>query len=611
MRRRFVACILCIVVVSLLGAAPRPAQALDAVVGDGTPGSCTEAAFDQQLKAVQEAAVDVGTYTITFDCGAEVTIPFSSEKVITADEIVIDGGAALTLSGGDQTRLFRVKGTGRLHLVELVLTDGYSGDDYGGAVYVEENGVFVMDKGVIRNSKTNGKAGGAIIDFKGHVSLFDSRIEYNSADYGALNSTGSLTVVRSILYDNEATIGGAAISAGGAVTIDQSILRYNDAPTAGAVYLTPTADVFIKDSLFDTNNATAADPAQAQGGAILSFANALLIQDSVFYGNGAGSGGAIFANQAAPQVTITGSDFSSNSAAKAGGAIFIADSSNLDVRDTRFDHNRAENGGGIYFAGTRLIMKDNYFTHNQAGDRAGALYVTGEDMEISGTEFNYNIARNVGGAIACFSAYASLIESGLTHNQTSAADPGLGFGGALYSNECVLNLSNLTFSSNKATGIYGQGAALFHVGGTEATMIYATFAENTAEGTLVNFDGTDNFKVSRSLFAGNSGGTCSGEIISEGYNYRDDPTCKFTQSSDKLRSDLPLAPTVDSGNGTSAYVPLPGNPAIDAIPVDQCAFGSDQRLGARPVGAGCDVGAIEVGSFLWRTYLPAAAKSGA
>ena len=100
---------------SLLALGPRPAHAIDAVVGDGTPASCTEDAFNQKLKTVQDAAGGVGTYTITFDCGGNVTIPFSSEKVITVDEIVIDGEDAVTLSGADKTRLFRVKGTGRLH----------------------------------------------------------------------------------------------------------------------------------------------------------------------------------------------------------------------------------------------------------------------------------------------------------------------------------------------------------------------------------------------------------------------------------------------------------------------------------------------------------------
>ena len=31
----------------------------------------------------------------------------------------------------------------------------------------------------------------------------------------------------------------------------------------------------------------------------------------------------------------------------------------------------------------------------------------------------------------------------------------------------------------------------------------------------------------------------------------------------------------------------------DQIPTDECVFGFDQRIEPRPVGSGCDIGAIE------------------
>ena len=72
----------------------------DAVVGDGTPGSCTGDAF---IEAVAGGGV------ITFSCGPDpVTITLDRPAKVmndTGPEIVIDGGGLVTLSGGGATRI--------------------------------------------------------------------------------------------------------------------------------------------------------------------------------------------------------------------------------------------------------------------------------------------------------------------------------------------------------------------------------------------------------------------------------------------------------------------------------------------------------------------------
>ncbi len=75
------------------------------VVGDGTPASCTAAAF--------ETAVQKGG-PVTFNCGpdqATITLDHQIELLNNAGpgalgHRVIDGGSKVTLSGGDITRLF-------------------------------------------------------------------------------------------------------------------------------------------------------------------------------------------------------------------------------------------------------------------------------------------------------------------------------------------------------------------------------------------------------------------------------------------------------------------------------------------------------------------------
>ena len=79
--------------------AKRPLSAAG-VVGNGTPGSCTESALNSALS---------GGGSVTFNCGANpVTITVTSQKTINADT-TIDGGGLITISGGNNTRIFNIQ----------------------------------------------------------------------------------------------------------------------------------------------------------------------------------------------------------------------------------------------------------------------------------------------------------------------------------------------------------------------------------------------------------------------------------------------------------------------------------------------------------------------
>jgi hypothetical protein len=89
------------------GHCPVPADAMpedvsspDQVVGDGTPESCTG---DAVIAAVAAGGV------ITFACGTEpITITLDSPAKVfndASDQVVIDGGGLVTLSGGNSSRI--------------------------------------------------------------------------------------------------------------------------------------------------------------------------------------------------------------------------------------------------------------------------------------------------------------------------------------------------------------------------------------------------------------------------------------------------------------------------------------------------------------------------
>ena len=89
----------------LTEAAAVPQLGAVSAVGDGTPGSCTEAAFDTALATES---------TVTFNCGAApYTLTLAGEKTISS-ALTIEAGlpGQVTLSGANLTRLFSVTAAG-------------------------------------------------------------------------------------------------------------------------------------------------------------------------------------------------------------------------------------------------------------------------------------------------------------------------------------------------------------------------------------------------------------------------------------------------------------------------------------------------------------------
>ena len=303
---------------------------------------CGEAEFNTALNTVQSS----GGGTVTFACGT-ATIPFTAFKNISS-QVVIDGAGAITLDGQGATRFFKVLGGGSLTLRGLVLTGGFSGADYGGAIYVNSGGTLVLEQSTIRQAATNGWAGGAIIDFQGTVTLIDSVVEESQSTYGAINSTGTLTLIRSIVRNNTATLGGGGLSVGGTVSLQQSLIEGNQAPQGGGIYVTAAGDVEIVESRFLSNVADAPQAAEAKGGAIFSYGE-LHITGTTFEANSAeGYGGALMTGPAANDALthIAGSTFVNNQAGERGGAIDNG-RGGLTVVNSTFSGNSAGGGGAI------------------------------------------------------------------------------------------------------------------------------------------------------------------------------------------------------------------------------------------------------------------------
>jgi hypothetical protein len=123
--------------------------------------------------------------------------------------------------------------------------------------------------------------------------------------------------------------------------------------------------------------------------------------------------------------------------------------------------------------------------------------------------------------------------------------------------------------------------------------------------------GSRRYELDHVILAGNNHGgmQCGSDatIVSLGNNIASDASCNLTQSTDLPNTDPLLGPLADNGGPTLTHLPLAGSPAIDAIPPADCTWdddgdqgtpevpiATDQRGVARPQGAGCDIGAVEV-----------------
>jgi Ca2+-binding RTX toxin-like protein len=251
------------------------------------------------------------------------------------------------------------------------------------------------------------------------------------------------------------------------------------------------------------------------------------------------------------------------------------------------------NGGAIQNIGGKLTLNASVVRSNIARFGGGIANEGGGLLEINGSAVLENIASERGGGI---------------HNQAS-----------------TLLVNNSTLSGN----ISGVGGAINNARPSSFVSVqHTTIATNqgTLNGGGIHSDDEADTRLHNSIVAGNlSSGfeDCNGPYNSEGFNLLGEngqprgcapppppPDCATSPS--PACTDMVLAGALDTVIATSLaqgvavpfHAPLPGGPAVDAIPLDKqdghCKTPSyDQRNQARPLdgdGDGvteCDVGAVE------------------
>lgn len=546
------------------------------VVGDGSPISCTEAALDAAL---------AGGGAVTFNCGGPKTILLLNAKNITQPTSV-DGNDQITLTGGLTTRLFRVDAAGSLALSHIVLDSAFNNGGSGGAIW--SAGPLTLANVTVQNSQTNAQYCGGALLAAGDVDISDSTFSSNVAGMGGAICVRSqpgtrVNVVGSTFASNQAVVnpngfGGALYVEYGTAAVRDSVFLGNSARLGGAVYVESNATVTMAGSPtvspFPSPLQLNANSATWDGGAIYNVDGVMTIDNAL-----------LTVNKTPTQTLLLGF----------GGGIY--NSGVLTLTRSTLSRNEGRFGGGLYFGGgsptARGWIEGTLFRRNLSGGRGGGMYVSGPvsaSVTVSNSAFRDNSAVQ-GGGLARFNAALNVYDSSFTAN-TAQYGGGLHLGaGPSPTDGPYVRVQSVTLSGNSATT--NQGGAVYNYGRME---LYSTTIVTNTNGVFSVLNGNTRFRSSVLQNPGslNCDGDGTASISDDGANFSTDNSCVLPGSQTGTGLDPLLGPLeTDTPGPTSYHMPLAGSPLINA------GFNCperDQRGALRPDA--CDIGAVEFGGLL-------------
>jgi predicted outer membrane repeat protein len=339
----------------LLLATTLPAHA-GGVVGNGTPGSCTEADFTTAL---------TGGGSVTFNCGGAKTIVLTSYKQIASDT-TIDGGGLITLSGNG-TYLFQVFNGKTLTLQNITLAD--STPNLSGMPGAIENlGTTLIVNSQLVNNRSLGN-GGTIINY-GTLTVTGSTLSNNraaEAGGGLYNESGSISIVNSQFVSNIVTAtagsGGGIYNKSGSLIVQSTTFTNNRSLDGGAITIQSTASAIISTSTFISNSA-------GYGGAIENWGTITVANTTITRNQAGNDGGGIW--NVSGQLTLNNSTVSYNTAGTTGGGISNYGNS-VTLNATTFNNNTATGHGGGLYSASSGILTNVTLSGNQA-DIGGGMY---------------------------------------------------------------------------------------------------------------------------------------------------------------------------------------------------------------------------------------------
>lgn len=290
---------------------------------------------------------------------------------------------------------------------------------------------------------------------------------------------GEVTFIDVVALENQAENGG--VVAARSVRVESSRFRSNTALSTGGAIV---ADVLtVTDSTFSENRATEGGAAYVRG--------SMTSQTSTFEGNQAEEGGALAlrgdqTDASTVEVTLSDSTFTTNTATRSGGALFVRGVHILNATGSTFNDNAATDpndtregrGGAVAVADKNLVALSwtgGTFLSNHAQVSAGAISIgcgdTGADVTMTEVIARANSAITAGAVQVLNTCSLAWNQGELTQNVAN------GLGGAIWAlGDSTVRLEDVDLIDNEAL----TGAAIAISPASDISLVDSTVWRNDA-----------------------------------------------------------------------------------------------------------------------------------
>ena len=360
----------------------------------------------------------------------------------------------------------------------------------------------------------------------------------NSSSFGGAvtgaNEVGQISFVGCVFSDN------SAVKSGGAIRITGGTWNFTDCKFSGNKGTSTDSFggvMYVKSASLTCTGCTFSENSSVNnGGAVwLNAMSKAEFTNCDFISNvcTANLAGAICLSGANP-LNITGGTFKENSATE-GGCIYNNAASNISITGTKFINNVASTGvGGVFYCkdnpNPEIIIENAEFTGNTATKEGGAIFFKNGKWTVTNTAFKNNTAESNGGAIYAHTGSLTIQEgSYFEANETKAGSVG---GGAIYvTTNATISVAGSTFKANKANGSYkdasnntvhrkGGAIAIASSAGAANVINSSTFVSNESGWGGGVFVSGKQLDMSDCSFKMNTTSNRGGAVYGEGANLR-------------------------------------------------------------------------------------------
>ncbi len=322
-------------------------------------------------------------------------------------------------------------------------------------------------------------------------------------------------------------------------------------------------------------------------------------------------------------ITINGnqSSLSRDNGAAAFPVINIINLANVTLNELTISNGLDDNnyGAGVKVFDAQVVINDSTIEDNTGG---GINITRGNNSELNNSTVIGNVSGASGsyynGGVTINGGNLTITNSTIASNGSTIAVGGGGVYGTSYAGATELNIINTTISSNTATS--GGGGIKLIKNALSDLIVNISNTTIVANSSGTNGGGIDNddatVTVSQTIVSGNSASNDGGSIFTAGgsmtlsdYNLLgldgDDGLSGVTIGANDIvptqvnLSDVLNPVLADNGGSTPTHNLVSSGPAVDAIPVLNCANSNDQRGimrgndGNGDSTPGCDIGAVE------------------